>query len=144
MSTNGSNGTQKSIRAPNPPVEDSVFKSFRLDGKTVIISGGSGGIGYEIARGLAEAGANVTPSYSYHQLFTDRISDRNLVLRIPHRCKASSANIRRFRRQNCHLSCPSREIRRSRSSRRISGQRLRPLGRHDCECGNSVESGRIG
>jgi sorbose reductase len=50
----------ESIRLPNPPIEDSVFKMFRMDGKTVIISGGSGGIGYEVARGLAEAGANVT------------------------------------------------------------------------------------
>jgi hypothetical protein len=58
--TNGTNGRQ-SIRNPNPPIEDSVFKSLRLDGRTVIITGGCGGIGYEVARGLAEAGANVCP-----------------------------------------------------------------------------------
>lgn len=60
MATNGTNGTRESIRAPNPPIHDSVFKQFRLDGRTVIVTGGAGGIGSEIARGLAEAGANVS------------------------------------------------------------------------------------
>ncbi|KAK2024051.1 short chain dehydrogenase [Colletotrichum zoysiae] len=59
----GTDGTTKSIRAPNPPIEDSVFKQFRLDGRTVIITGGAGGIGSEIARGLAEAGANIALWY---------------------------------------------------------------------------------
>jgi sorbose reductase len=55
---------RQSIRAPNPPLADSVFKMFRMDGKTVIITGGSGGIGYEVARGLAEAGANVSELFA--------------------------------------------------------------------------------
>jgi sorbose reductase len=69
MTTNGtSNGngtTRKSIRAANPPLKDSVFDMFRLDGKTAIITGGSGGIGYEIGRALAEAGANIAIWYAH-------------------------------------------------------------------------------
>lgn len=35
------------------------MKMFDMTGKVVIVTGGSGGIGYEAARALAEAGANV-------------------------------------------------------------------------------------
>lgn len=52
-----------SIRRPNPFLSDSVFEMFRLDGKVVIITGGAGGIGYQVARGLAEAGANIALWY---------------------------------------------------------------------------------
>jgi sorbose reductase len=53
------NGTRKSIRMPNPTLADSVFKMFDMHNKVAIITGGSGGIGHEVARGLAEAGADV-------------------------------------------------------------------------------------
>ncbi|KAK1462880.1 short chain dehydrogenase [Colletotrichum cuscutae] len=56
--------TKTDWTASNPPIEDSVFKQFRLDGRTVIITGGAGGIGSEIARGLAEAGANIAIWYN--------------------------------------------------------------------------------
>ncbi|MGE3271086.1 MAG: glucose 1-dehydrogenase [Chloroflexota bacterium] len=36
-----------------------VLDLFRLDGRTAIVTGGSRGLGLEIARGLGEAGANV-------------------------------------------------------------------------------------
>lgn len=57
--------TQQSIRRPNPTLPDSVFKMFSMQGKVVIVTGGTGGIGYQVARGLAEAGANV--ALWYHQ-----------------------------------------------------------------------------
>lgn len=34
-----------------------------MHGRVVIITGGSGGIGYQVSRGLAEAGANVALLY---------------------------------------------------------------------------------
>ena len=49
-----------SIRTKDPSIKDSVFDMFRLDSRVIIITGGTGGIGYEVARGLAEAGANVS------------------------------------------------------------------------------------
>lgn len=55
--------SQQSIRRPNPTLSDSIFKMFQMQGKVVIITGGTGGIGYQIARGLAEAGANVALWY---------------------------------------------------------------------------------
>ena len=54
---------QRSIRWPNPTLPDSIFKMFGMHGKVVIITGGSGGIGYEVGRGLAEAGADVALWY---------------------------------------------------------------------------------
>lgn len=66
--TNGNGTTMQSIRAHNPPLKDSVFEMFRLEGKTAIITGGSGGIGYEVARALAEAGANVSAG-PFHAIY---------------------------------------------------------------------------
>lgn len=53
----------QSIRKPNPQLSDSVFQMFSMKGKTVIITGASGGIAHEIARGLAEAGADLALWY---------------------------------------------------------------------------------
>ena len=52
-----------SIRHPNPSLPDSVFDMFNMRGRVVIITGGSGGIGYQIGRAVAEAGANVALWY---------------------------------------------------------------------------------
>lgn len=78
----GSVASRQSIRAPNPPIVDSVFQMFRMDGRTVIITGGSGGIGYEVARGLAEAGANVSsprPVLTCLHSDTERTAGHHLV-----------------------------------------------------------------
>lgn len=48
--------------APTPKLSDSVMKMFDMAGKVAIVTGGSGGIGYEAARALAEAGSNVSLS----------------------------------------------------------------------------------
>ncbi|CAI7602613.1 L-xylulose reductase [Penicillium manginii] len=53
----------QSIRRSNPVLPDSIFQMFRLDEKVAIITGGAGGIGYQVARGLAEAGANIALWY---------------------------------------------------------------------------------
>ncbi|EHK16319.1 uncharacterized protein TRIVIDRAFT_39749 [Trichoderma virens Gv29-8] len=58
--------SKTSLQALAPPMalSDSVMKMFDMTGKVVIVTGGSGGIGYEAARGLAEAGANIALWYS--------------------------------------------------------------------------------
>ncbi|KAL4993350.1 hypothetical protein BDV10DRAFT_199685 [Aspergillus recurvatus] len=56
--------TNQSIKRPNPPLPDSVFAMFSMKGKVAIITGGSGGIGYEVARALAEAGADIALWYN--------------------------------------------------------------------------------
>ncbi|MBE3044689.1 SDR family NAD(P)-dependent oxidoreductase, partial [Candidatus Bathyarchaeota archaeon] len=44
--------------------EAPVLSHFSLAGKTAIVTGGCRGIGLEVARGLAEAGARVAITYS--------------------------------------------------------------------------------
>ncbi|CAI7602593.1 oxidoreductase [Penicillium manginii] len=46
------------------PANQHVSKAFDLSGKVAIVTGGSRGIGLEVARGLAEAGANVAIIYN--------------------------------------------------------------------------------
>jgi sorbose reductase len=52
-----------SNRRPDPPLSDSIWKMFSMKGKVVSITGGGGGIGFEVARAMAEAGADVAIWY---------------------------------------------------------------------------------
>jgi sorbose reductase len=54
-------------------MSDSVFQMFSMKGKVSIITGGSGGIGYEVARGLAEAGSDIALWY-YKATNTDKLA----------------------------------------------------------------------
>jgi FlaA1/EpsC-like NDP-sugar epimerase len=56
---------KQSIRRPAPALPDSVFKMFQMQGKVAIITGGSGGIGYQVSWALAEAGADVALWYNH-------------------------------------------------------------------------------
>jgi sorbose reductase len=85
---------QKSIKWANPTLADSVFKMFDMHGKVVIITGGSGGIGYQVARALAEAGADIALWYnkssSAEQLAATLAKDFNI------RAKAYKCSVQSF------------------------------------------------
>ncbi|KAF8339990.1 uncharacterized protein EI90DRAFT_3038726 [Cantharellus anzutake] len=49
---------------PTPQIPDSVLQSFSLKGKVAVITGGGTGIGYQVARAYAEAGADVALFYN--------------------------------------------------------------------------------
>lgn len=51
----------------NPSNPSHVLSQFSLKGKVAAVTGGAGGIGIEIVRGLAEAGANVALIYRTNQ-----------------------------------------------------------------------------
>ncbi|KAL3490315.1 hypothetical protein BJX62DRAFT_252112 [Aspergillus germanicus] len=46
------------------PANQHVMKAFDLSGKVAVVTGGARGIGLEVSRGLAEAGANVALIYN--------------------------------------------------------------------------------
>src|SRR5271170_4876788 len=55
--------SKPSNRRPDPPLSDSIWEMFSMKGKVVSITGGGGGIGFEVARAMAEAGADVAIWY---------------------------------------------------------------------------------
>jgi NAD(P)-dependent dehydrogenase (short-subunit alcohol dehydrogenase family) len=44
---------------PPKPATDSILDQFRLDGQTALVVGGNRGLGFEMAKALAEAGASI-------------------------------------------------------------------------------------
>src|SRR6266511_5969267 len=66
---------ETNLPRPFPKLSDSIFKMFDLHGKVAITTGGSGGIDYEAARALAEAGADViVPTLSGMKAITRRLT----------------------------------------------------------------------
>lgn len=58
-----------------PPAESSIHRLFSLTNKTAIVTGAGAGIGLEVARALAEAGANVAIWYHGNKEAIDRAAD---------------------------------------------------------------------
>lgn len=69
---NGGNFTHDNTDAPTAKL---VLPLFSLKGKTAIISGAGAGIGFAVARGYAEAGANVAIWYHSNKKALTRAAD---------------------------------------------------------------------
>ncbi|KAK0635244.1 sorbitol utilization protein SOU2 [Bombardia bombarda] len=74
-----------------PPKEDRVLPLFSLKGKTAIVSGAAAGIGYAIAQGFAEAGADVAIWYNSNKKAIERAAD--IEKRFGVKCRAYQVNV---------------------------------------------------
>ncbi|KAK3378293.1 sorbitol utilization protein SOU2 [Podospora didyma] len=74
-----------------PPKSDRVLPLFSLKGKTAIVTGAAAGIGYAIAQGFAEAGADVAIWYNTNKKAIDRAADIEKTFGV--KCKAYQVNV---------------------------------------------------
>jgi sorbose reductase len=58
-----------------PPNETNVLSLFRLDGKVAVVTGGTRGIGWEAAKAMAEARANVALIFTSYPHPEDRVKE---------------------------------------------------------------------
>ncbi|KIW57818.1 hypothetical protein PV05_02376 [Exophiala xenobiotica] len=75
-----------------PPTAKLVMPLFSLKGKTAIISGAGAGIGLAVARGYAEAGANVAIWYHNNKKALERAADIEKEFGV--KCKAYQVDVR--------------------------------------------------
>ncbi|KAK0720017.1 hypothetical protein B0H67DRAFT_484210 [Lasiosphaeris hirsuta] len=73
------------------PAVDRVLPLFSLKGKTAIVSGAAAGIGYAIAQGFAEAGANVAIWYNSNKLALERAAEIEKTFGV--KCSAYQVNV---------------------------------------------------
>jgi len=85
---NGGNFTHSNTK---PPTEKRIMPLFSLKGKTAIVSGAGAGIGLAVARGLAEAGANVAIWYNSNKKALQRAEDIEKEFGV--KCKAFQVNV---------------------------------------------------
>ncbi|KAK2758063.1 hypothetical protein FQN54_004470 [Arachnomyces sp. PD_36] len=74
------------------PTNKPVLKTFDLTGKVIAVTGGSRGIGLEVSRGYAEAGADVALIYSSTnaESIAAEISERSYVKAAAYKCNVTS------------------------------------------------------
>jgi sorbose reductase len=76
---------------PNPTAP--VLSHFSLEGKTALVTGGTRGIGLEVARGLAEAGANVAILYTSTEPATADATASSIATATGRTVKAYKCNV---------------------------------------------------
>jgi len=85
------NGGLFSHNNTTPPTQTRIMPLFSLKGKTAIVSGAGAGIGLAVARGLAEAGANVAIWYNSNKKALERAQDIEKEFGV--KCKAYQVNV---------------------------------------------------